>query len=359
MHHQTRSPSLRLFAAVDGIGAIRFPGDVPRGALCACFCPVCNSPLVSKQGAVNAWHFAHEAGQERPECPVGAANLLRRLVAELLLSGEWSPTLPRYERSIQVANRFGTEAELVEIEVQANGQFHLCTPPPQAKLGYIVATIALASGTQVDIGVDLDGQQMPSADFKDPDRGLLMVKLPPVSALSTMADAIAFVKLRATMKWVLLPEALTAERAAQQRCSERLNLAERDWQARQAAKKAVPPLDHSAPPLSIKPLSDAPPDWPPNIRQKTSATAWLFDDGSGLLLYRLAVGSSMGLARLPERPLLKESAIRATAWPDSNTMSMVVADWQSLIPALNKIPSATLSSSDLGELCAFLRRQQP
>ena len=81
----------QLFAALDARGAIRFVGDVPRGAACACFCPDCSSPLIARQGTEKEWHFAHEGGQERPECLVGAQNLLRRFCMEhlqyLALSG--------------------------------------------------------------------------------------------------------------------------------------------------------------------------------------------------------------------------------------------------------------------------------
>jgi hypothetical protein len=75
---------IQLFAAHDARGAVRFVGDVPRGAACGCFCPECKSPLIAKQGDEVQWHFAHEPGQERPECVAGAANLLRRLAAEYL-----------------------------------------------------------------------------------------------------------------------------------------------------------------------------------------------------------------------------------------------------------------------------------
>jgi hypothetical protein len=73
-----------LFAAIDRSGSTKFVGDVARGAQCGCFCSNCKSPVVSKQGEVNSWHFAHEAGQERPECIPGSINLLRHLAIERL-----------------------------------------------------------------------------------------------------------------------------------------------------------------------------------------------------------------------------------------------------------------------------------
>ena len=77
---------MKLFAALDAVGAVRFVGEVERGSACGCFCPVCASPLVARQGKLKEWHFAHEASQERVECEVGALNMLRRVTAEMLLS---------------------------------------------------------------------------------------------------------------------------------------------------------------------------------------------------------------------------------------------------------------------------------
>jgi hypothetical protein len=91
--------SARLFAAVNANGDLRFVGDVPGGSACGCFCSVCGSPLVARQGAINVWHFAHEAQQERVECLVGAMNLLRRVAAEHLRSLP-KLVLPTYRREI-------------------------------------------------------------------------------------------------------------------------------------------------------------------------------------------------------------------------------------------------------------------
>lgn len=71
-----------IFAGIDASERMRFVADVPGGLACGCFCPNCRAVLVAKQGEENAWHFAHEQSQERPECRIGALNLLRRLIAE-------------------------------------------------------------------------------------------------------------------------------------------------------------------------------------------------------------------------------------------------------------------------------------
>lgn len=74
----------QLTIALDGNDIIKFVGEVAKGGDCGCFCPACRSPLVAKKGRINEWHFAHESGQERPECLVGALNLFSRLLMEHL-----------------------------------------------------------------------------------------------------------------------------------------------------------------------------------------------------------------------------------------------------------------------------------
>ncbi len=91
----------QLFAALDREGAIRFADQVPRGSACGCVCPVCFSPLVAKQGDQLQWHFAHESGQERPECEVGALNLLIRIATEHLRQPH-QLVLPAYEVTVSV-----------------------------------------------------------------------------------------------------------------------------------------------------------------------------------------------------------------------------------------------------------------
>lgn len=90
----------QLFAGLDRQGQVRFIGEVPRGNACGCFCPVCASPLVAKHGEFNDWHFAHEAAQERVECAVGAANMIRRITAEWMATRP-APVLPIYERRVR------------------------------------------------------------------------------------------------------------------------------------------------------------------------------------------------------------------------------------------------------------------
>lgn len=107
----------RLFAAVDASGRVRFVGEVERGAACGCFCPVCSSPLVAKQGQVKDWHFAHEPGQERVECEAGAMNMLRRVTAEAL-QGMPLAKLPLFEFPVTASSRTKVVFEPVSWDAQ-------------------------------------------------------------------------------------------------------------------------------------------------------------------------------------------------------------------------------------------------
>ena len=104
----------KLFAALDGLGAVRFVGEVDRGAACGCFCPVCASPLIARQGRLKEWHFAHEAAQERVECEVGALNMIRRVAAEVLHRNPL-PTLPLYAQEVSSRSSLNWGNEVTEI----------------------------------------------------------------------------------------------------------------------------------------------------------------------------------------------------------------------------------------------------
>ena len=107
----------KLFAALDGSANVRFVSEVERGAACACFCPVCGSPLIAKQGTIKEWHFAHEGSQERVECEVGALNMLRRIVAEMLQRCR-TMELPPYTQQVTGRSEYRLVTETVSWSAQ-------------------------------------------------------------------------------------------------------------------------------------------------------------------------------------------------------------------------------------------------
>lgn len=54
--------------------------EAKNGFQCNCFCPVCNSPLVAKQGEKLSWHFAHASSSEMTDfCRESDAHLAKKL----------------------------------------------------------------------------------------------------------------------------------------------------------------------------------------------------------------------------------------------------------------------------------------
>ena len=137
----------QLFAALNVQGEIRFVGDVDRGAACGCFCPDCSSPLVAKQGSANEWHFAHEGGQERPECLVGAQNLLRRFCMEHLQHRALSQslTLPPGRSHAELTTLYFSGHEPIEVVDQFEGTVRWHSRPPK---GGLLVFSAISDGTK-------------------------------------------------------------------------------------------------------------------------------------------------------------------------------------------------------------------
>lgn len=155
---------IKLFAAMDSDGLIRFIGEVERGAACGCVCPVCESPLVAKQGSINEWHFAHEASQERPECEVGAANMIRRIAAEwMVIKGV--PALPDYKRVVTARSASREAHREVRWSAQINQDGRLWDTTGSPSKAFL--TGRLSTGVQFDASVlvgDHPPKLMPPTD---------------------------------------------------------------------------------------------------------------------------------------------------------------------------------------------------
>lgn len=61
-----------------------FIGEVSSGFQPDLSCEICGSKLVAKKGQINEWHFAHENGNQRQECLIGALNFIRRSVKNFI-----------------------------------------------------------------------------------------------------------------------------------------------------------------------------------------------------------------------------------------------------------------------------------
>lgn len=176
-----------LFAALGPDGDVRFVDEVPRGVACGCRCPECFSPLVAKQGEARAWHFAHEGGQERPECEVGAANLLRRLAIGILRSKPFE--LPSFSQ------RFGERT--VTLEAQ-------CAEPwawDEAPARYAPAARSrLVDRSPIELYVEVSqaGAPIGSADIAVLS---FVLVLPLLDKLQSRSAAEDYIRTTGTMAW--------------------------------------------------------------------------------------------------------------------------------------------------------------
>lgn len=68
------------------------PTEVTKGQSCGCICPDpdCGKKLIAKQGVINEWHFAHEAGAD---CASGVESALHKMAKQLIMerSQIWVP----------------------------------------------------------------------------------------------------------------------------------------------------------------------------------------------------------------------------------------------------------------------------
>lgn len=221
-----------LFAAVDDKGDIRFIGDVPRGLACGCFCPTCASPLVAKQGNLNEWHFAHEAGQERPECLVGAINLLRRLAIERTTQCPPS-SLPAYRKLLQIQSISGilqSEASW-SVTLEETWKWDL-----QAGHGHPVANTTIAPGVALDLYIDI-GTAATDIDMTGRlNRAaiVLCVPIPPPSTLlRTREQAVNFIEANCSLVWRHMPDLFGIEARAM------ATLRQRDEEDRERHKQFI------------------------------------------------------------------------------------------------------------------------
>ena len=205
-----------LIMAFDASGAIRFVGDVLRGAACGCFCPVCKSPLVAKQGDTNEWHFSHEASQERPECEAGAENLARSLGIEFAreLAERRSLVLPEYRTSAGVFSAWLDRSQAVAWNAQISGPLAWREHPPKSK---VVATGALDTGAAFALFVQVGDAGAPQVDDL-PEHcayGSLVVSAAWPPGTRTREDAMAILKQTVSFRWGYHPDTLGLRAAAQ------------------------------------------------------------------------------------------------------------------------------------------------
>lgn len=280
-----------MFVARDAQRLTRFIGDVPRGAACGCFCPVCNAALVAKQGHELDWHFAHEAGTERPECRAGAMNLLRRLALEEL-NRRGLVLLPDFS----VAHPLGGRAPIVWTAHPAGDLHVLEVRGAQTP----AATLPLREGGSALVFVCIDRETPPSSF--GPEQAVLVVRCPypEDGKIRTEAQARQFVNATIRLHWAALPDfqgrvaaAHADARAFMERLQrERAQQAGARWGAMRRSLQTPPlprqDLDAVPPAAAPAPGPVTAPEWAPGLVIGTSIHYRAMDDGSQWVCYQSA-----------------------------------------------------------------------
>lgn len=301
-----------LYAALDGFGALKMVGDVPRGAACACFCPVCGAPLVAKQGTEKVWHFAHEASQEKPECKTGAINMLRRLAIEhLTQKQDWA--LPPILRTVYSSTGFNRLQGTIEVNDTLVGDWQWL-PPKSASDP--IATSHLETGARVDLYVVVEGEGLQLGPDKAAAALVFQVLVPPLQYRRTLAAAETYLKGTSTMRWVLHPGAEAATLRKQRELDAAYRAQQEQFHAAQAAQAgkrwakvahrlerageeqeddAPAPSTSPPPPAPPPPAPDHPYSWAPGRKPGTSFNFYRLKDGSAWVFFRRYDGT-MGLA---------------------------------------------------------------
>ena len=348
---------IRLFAGLGGDGAMRFIGEVERGAACGCRCPECGSPLVAKQGNEKEWHFAHEGGQERPECEAGATNMLRRLAVEYLRA---QPVLefPSYRERVQVRSLQRELTEVVAREVRIVGAVEWIERSPKASP---VGLARIETGDELEIFVEI-GDQQAHGHSPGTDANASIVfwsTLPAVSDLRERSYAEQHLRNHGQFIWRHLPDSLHIAEAARTHLlaqaaqdDEQVHRA-RQRQAADAGRKWAGIADRlQQRPLGEVHLSDnhepeanvtapkrpeAPPqsyDWAPDQKMGSSFVFYRLRDGSAWVVYTR-----------------QDASYAIAAWPRAED------GWDEALPPSVGTPDKTLGvyrASDLGSAMTFL-----
>ena len=253
----------QLFAAIDAGGALRFVGEVGRGADCGCLCPECASPLVARQGASNEWHFAHEAAQERPACGAGAANMLRRLIAEHLQARSEGPglPLPAYRQRVAIVRALVNLHEDVQWGAQVMGAWAWQV---RAAAHEAVAQARLDTGAGLQLFVSVDGEEPPAPEAEMAQL-VFRCRTPPAPALRERQAALQHIEQHGELVWLHHPDTLGRVADARERLEARSRRIYGNWLALsdQAAGSAA--AEHAPAPLFYGPGAPVAPEQAPRF----------------------------------------------------------------------------------------------
>lgn len=350
---------IRLFAALDVTGAARFVDEVARGAACGCFCPECGSPLVAKHGEAREWHFAHEAGQERPECEAGAMNMLRRLVVEHLRE-QPRLELPRYTERVTARSELRLHTTEVGWGAQLVGPLQWL---PLGAKNAPVATGRLDNGIEAELLIEI-GDERPSYPPPAQDARAELVfwcSMPVLSDLRKRIYAEQHIRQRGQLFWKFQPDTFGLVSAAREqlRAKAKAENDAADSLRRQIAedkkRRLLPPVTAAADlssPLSreLAATQDARPVRQPSpVNQGTSLDAlkhpWVRHRkaNTGLVFYRMNDGSAWVIYTL------EQGGLALAPWADATE------GWDEALPAMVGTPDVELVAYRISNQVAAMR----
>ena len=233
-----------------------------------------------------AWHFAHEAGQERPQCAVGASNLLRR-VAIGVLKAHPPLDLPVCERRLTVRRGSQLWRRTVQLSSKLASPWTWADSPPRAAAA---AASTLEDGVPVALHVEV-APPVVAAGSADAAVVFFAVALPPLEELHSRDAAERYIINRGLLSWRQRPDPTYAfDRAAAQLEAE----ADREVAAANDEKKR---LQESVAARRSE-LARAVVQFTPRRATSSSLILYQLRNGTSWLLYALDDGE-MGLVQWP------------------------------------------------------------
>lgn len=312
---------IHLFAGIGPQGEMRFIGEVERGAACGCRCPECDSPLIAKQGNEKEWHFAHESGQERPECHAGAMNMLRRLAIEHLSKRD-DLRLPMYQTQVRSTSPGIERTETVEWNAQLKGPL---TWLPKSTRSAPVAIGKLDSGVDAHLYVEI-GDPYPARAAQASGMAAIdfVCVVPPLSDLRKRVQAERQIEIFGRFQWRYHPDTFGLAAAAQERANAsaaKFMTMVKQMSQRRAAEEQERllaqqrPVGLSSPAAAPVPKVEPQYAWAPLRKPSAAFIFYRLQDGSAWVVYEMVDGT-MAIAPWPKED----------GWDEALPPSVGVAD---------------------------------
>ncbi|ART61480.1 hypothetical protein CBP36_21165 (plasmid) [Acidovorax carolinensis] len=342
-----------LFAGLDSTGQVRYLDEVPSGLACECTCLTCGAALVARKGSINDWHFAHQNGQQNPECLAGARNLLRQLTAQTLRERGSLPATQPYAtmiRAEKASERFtwGEQERIESIDWQD-------PTGPRAT----AAELVLTEGRRAELRIAVEGESWGMAAGRE-HQGLLVVTvgMPDGVAFRSREALVASILGTMQAKW----ECPAGHHAWYARARSQVQAKSDAFRSKfEAARALFEQRRVAMQPLAAGPVPRDPvnlpqdpsfvpepplPEWAVDHKPGTSMLCYQLRDGERWVLYE-TIASGYLLRQWPEpQDGWDESFPPSLGSPDLELGAYKVSSYHQFIPAFGRYSAGTRSTSD-------------